>query len=300
MSYPGYTPQQGYNGPPPPSQAGYTGAPAHHHQQSQHSMPIQGFPEASPSYAGPGQFNPPTGPPQAIPSHGAAGIDTSGSAEGVQYHIHYRDSNSLLSLRLQSGVEVKAKPGSMVAMDGSVQIKGKVKFSFKKLLKGGDLSESHFTGPGEVLVAPETWGDIVPIVLDGQTTWRTGKHAFLAATIGVTREYKSQGVGKGLFSGEGLFVAEAVGRGVMFVQSIGAIFQRQLRAGEELIVDNGHLVAWTCQYKVERIQAGGILSASHTDEGLVCRFTGPGIIYIQTRNPDTLISWINEQLPARG
>ena len=129
------------------------------------------------------------------------------------------------------------------------------------------------------------------------------------------REYKSQGVGKGLctsfqvlvrlvcdahetshllVSGEGLFVAEASGRGVLFVQAIGAIFQRQLRPGEEwigtclchtscqqmshpnarlmLTVDNGHLVAWTCKYKVERIQAsGGMLSASHTDEGLVCR-----------------------------
>jgi uncharacterized protein (AIM24 family) len=55
-----------------------------------------------------------------------------------------------------------------------------------------------FTGPGEVLLAPETWGDIVPIVLDGHTTWRTGKHAFLAATGGIVREYKSQGVGKGM------------------------------------------------------------------------------------------------------
>ena len=37
-------------------------------------------------------------------------------------------------------------------------------------------------------------------------------------------------------------------------------------------VDNGHLVAWTAQYKVERIDAGGFFSASHTDEGLVCRY----------------------------
>ena len=55
-----------------------------------------------------------------------------------------------------------------------------------------------FTGPGEILIAPETWGDIVPIVLDGSAVWKTGKHAFLAATSGITREYKSQGIGKGL------------------------------------------------------------------------------------------------------
>ena len=38
------------------------------------------------------------------------------------------------------------------------------------------------------------------------------------------------------------------------------------------VVDNGHLVAWTAKYKIERINAGGFVSALHTDEGLVCRY----------------------------
>ena len=93
-----------------------------------------------------------------------------------------------------------------------------------------------------------------------------------------------------LVSGEGLFVSQAQGRGVVFVQRLGAIVQRQLGPGEQWVgecdfvlklrakshkcsqVDNGHLVAWTAQYKVERIQAGGLFSAAHTDEGLICRY----------------------------
>ncbi|RPD53046.1 DUF124-domain-containing protein [Lentinus tigrinus ALCF2SS1-6] len=204
----------------------------------------------------------------------------------------------MLYVRLQPGAEIKAKPGSMVAMDASVRIKGKLKFSMKKLLTGGEMSESIFTGPGEVLLAPETWGDIVPIHLDGQTNWSVGKDAFLACTMGVTRSTKSQGLGKALFSGEGLFVYHVNGTGVMWVQSLGAITSRTLQPGEQWIVDNGHLVAWTAQYKVERIDAGGLFSASHTDEGLVCRFTGPGIVYLQTRNPETLGAWIAEQVPS--
>ncbi len=31
---------------------------------------------------------------------------------------------------------------------------------------------------------------------------------------------------------------------------------------------------------------------------LFFRFTGPGIVYIQTRNADTLISWIQDKLPS--
>ena len=60
------------------------------------------------------------------------------------------------------------------------------------------MSESTFTGPGEVLLAPDIWGDVVPIQMDGSTPWSIGKHAFLAATSGVTKVSKSQGFGKAL------------------------------------------------------------------------------------------------------
>jgi uncharacterized protein (AIM24 family) len=107
-----------------------------------------------------------------------------------------------------------------------------------------------------------------------------GRGGFLAMSEGVVKETKSQGVGKALFSGEGLFIQRFTGRGTLFITSLGAIIQRQLRHGEQLIVDNGHLVAWTCPYSIERA-GGGLSSSMHTGEGLVCRFTGPGIVYIQ-------------------
>ncbi|CAL1707224.1 unnamed protein product [Somion occarium] len=275
MSY--HTPS-GYPGPQPAQ--GYPGAQ---------------FPSPGGGYPALGQHAP---PPQQ--SQGTAMIDTTGAFEGAQYRIDHRDSNSLLAIRLQPGYEIKGKPGSMVAMDPTVSLKGKLKFSFKKLVTGTEMSESTFAGPGEVLLAPEIWGDIVPIPMDGSTTWSIGKHAFLAATKDVKLATKSQGFGKGLFSGEGLFVRQVTGAGVLFVSSLGAVVQRRLGNGEQWIVDNGHLVAWSAKYAVERVNAGGLISAAHTDEGLVCRFTGPGVVYIQTRNPDALTGWIQEQLPSSG
>ena len=99
-------------------------------------------------------------------------------------------------------------------------------------------------------------------------------------TEGVVKETKSQGLGKAMFSGEGLFVHRASGTGIIFVASLGAIVQRQLKQGEQWIVDNGHLVAWTCPYAIER-SGGGLMSGMHAGEGLVCRFTGPGTVFIQ-------------------
>jgi len=59
----------------------------------------------------------------------------------------------------------------------------------------------------------------------------------------------------------------------------------QLADGEKYIVDNGHLVAWNTKYILERVASGGIISGLSSGEGLVCKFTGPGTVFMQTRNP---------------
>jgi uncharacterized protein (AIM24 family) len=60
-------------------------------------------------------------------------------------------------------------------------------------------------------------------------------------------------------------------------------------------------VAWSASYNIERIAAaGGLFSAAHTGEGAVCRFRGPGTVYIQTRNPQSLGHWVAAQVPTRG
>lgn len=54
--------------------------------------------------------------------------------------------------------------------------------------------------------------------------------------------------------------------------------------GEKYVVDNGHLVAWNVKYIMERVASGGIISGLSSGEGLVCKFTGPGTVFMQTRN----------------
>lgn len=262
------------------------GQPSHSGQQhqphhGQHEQPHHGHPQ----------------PPQQV---AASMTNISGNSSGIVYRIDHRDSNTLVVANISNGASLKVKPGAMVAMEGTVQIRGEVKVSFRKLFTGGEMAESIFSGFGEVLLAPDIWGDVFPINIDGHTTWKIGKDAFLACTSEVMRKNKSQGIGKGLFSGEGIFVTEVTGQGILFVQSLGAIIKRELRQGEEWVVDNGHLVAWTATYKIERIKGGGFISRAATDEGLVCRFTGPGTIYIQTRNPENLIGWIQAQMPAQS
>lgn len=184
----------------------------------------------------------------------------------------------------------------MVHMAGTVQLAGKIKFSMKKLLTGGEMSESTFTGPGKVVLGPTLFGDIIPLTIDGSRRWVIGKDAFLASTATVTKDAKAQGFSKAMFSGEDLFVYTLGGQGQAWLTSFGAVDRIELRPGEQHIVDNGHLVAWSCDYRVERM--GGSMNALKSGEGLVCRFTGPGEIFIQTRNKDEFDNYIRAHAPA--
>lgn len=90
------------------------------------------------------------------------------------------------------------------------------------------MHESVYSGSGELSLAPTLPGDIASINIDASSKWRVGKDAFLAATIDVHKEAKSQGIGKAMFSGEDLFVYNVTGQGVMWVCSFGAITRREV------------------------------------------------------------------------
>lgn len=118
--------------------------------------------------------------------------------------------------------------GAMIAMTPTITLKGQVKFSMKKLIAGGEMSHSTYTGPGELLLAPSSLGDITNIRLNGNEQWSVGRDAFLACTQGIVKEYKRQGIGKAMFSGEGLFVYKISGVGLLWITSLGAIIRKDV------------------------------------------------------------------------
>jgi uncharacterized protein (AIM24 family) len=89
-------------------------------------------------------------------SHGSL-ADVSGQFNGGSFKIDHRDTNTVLSITLSTNTVFYAQPGAMLAMSPQVTLKGKFKFSFKKMLTGGEMSQSTYTGPGEILFAPPIW-----------------------------------------------------------------------------------------------------------------------------------------------
>jgi uncharacterized protein (TIGR00266 family) len=117
------------------------------------------------------------------------------------------------------------------------------------------------------------------------------KSSYLASTQQVELDIRWEGFSEGLF-GQGLFMIKTYGDGDLFINTFGAIDKHELTTGEELIVDNFHLVAFSdsCQYNVERI--GGWKETILGGEGLVTRIRGPGTVYIQTKNLREFADWI--------
>jgi uncharacterized protein (TIGR00266 family) len=103
-----------------------------------------------------------------------------------------------------------------------------------------------------------------------------------------------QGTMRGMLSGEGLFLLTVEGSGLLLLSSFGAIHTKTLRSGEEYIVDTGHIVAFegSVGYRIEKATGRtqgvggflkGMVQSALSGEGFVCRYRGPGNIYIQTR-----------------
>ncbi|KAI1142526.1 DUF124-domain-containing protein [Hypoxylon sp. FL0543] len=228
-------------------------------------------------------------PPAAAPAQfqgAATTLDDVGTFNGGSFRISHRDCNTIITIQLAMGCPISAKPGVLIAMSPTITLKGEYKFSMKKLMaSGGEFGHSTFIGPGELLLAPSMLGDMTTIRLNGDESWSVGKDAYVASTQGVVRDYKRQGLGKAMFSGEGLWVHKISGVGLLWITSFGAIIRKELADGEKYIVDNGHLVAWNVKYVMERVASGGIMGGMASGEGLVCKFTGPGTIFLQTRNP---------------
>jgi uncharacterized protein (TIGR00266 family) len=224
----------------------------------------------------------------------------------VNYEILYPGAFPLVKVQLRQGEFLKAESDAMVSMSTSMDVEGKMEGGLLggigRMLAGEKFFFQTLTakrGPGEITLAPSTPGDIIDVDLDGSYSLVVQKDGFLAGTMGIEVSSKMQNLMQGMFSGEGFFTLKVSGKGTVFLSSYGAIHAMNLVAGEEQIVDNNHLVAWPdyMDYKIEKA-ASGWLSSFTSGEMLVCRFKGPGVVLIQTRNPKGFGEWAKNLIPG--
>jgi len=224
----------------------------------------------------------------------------------MKSEILYPGAFPMIRVELSAGETIKAESGAMVASSPTIDVESKMEGGFLGALSRKFLTGEKFffqtlraaRGAGEVLLAPTVPGEIVVIELDGLNEYLVQKDGFLAGAETVKIDSQMQSLSRGLLGGEGFFILKLSGKGTLILNSFGAIHRIELKPDQEYIVDNNHLVAWsaTTSYHVERAAAGWVASFT-SGEGFVCRFQGPGVVYIQSRNPGGFGHWIRQFIP---
>jgi uncharacterized protein (TIGR00266 family) len=209
-----------------------------------------------------------------------------------KFEILYQGAHPALKYRFNPGERIKAVSNSMITMSPSMQLEARLEGGCLSGLARLFLTQSSFffqhltageTG-GEAILGPTLNGGLAAVRMDGHTDLLGKKRSYLASTQDISVCTKFQGLIRGLFSREGFFLFRFSGKGLVFLASSGAIHYVNLAPGQEIVVDNGHLVAWSADmgYKVQKASRS-FLSSIFSGEALVCRFTGPGHLFIQTR-----------------
>ncbi len=233
--------------------------------------------------------------------------DGRGQGRGYTWEIKHPGSFALAVVNLQPEQSISAEAGAMVSMSSNIdlhsEMKGGVFGALKRAVGGESAFVSTFTaksGAGEVTFAPGAPGDVVGIEMNNQT-FMVQSSSYLAGDVSLNVDTKFGGA-KSWLGGEGLFLLQVTGNGLLLISSFGAIHRKTLRPGEQYVVDTGHLVAWEgqMQYNLRKAAKSGFFRSFLSGEGMVAEFTGPGEILIQTRNLSAFAGLLKPFFPTQS
>lgn len=241
---------------------------------------------------------PETSPVPPVPV--AAPAATEAEQPGFRFRIEGRPDYAFLTVQLPANQTLKVEASAMATMDTHLKMKTKLRGGLGRFLTGESIFVNEFTAenvPGEIGIAPGAPGDLAHVYLRGDNVIYLQNSAFVACDPRVTLETKWQGLVKGFFSGESLFLIRASGMGDLWFNTYGGLIE--LDVDGEYVVDTGNIVAFTdgLDYSISKV--GGYKSLFFSGEGLVCRFKGRGRVWIQTRTTGAFVSWAHWFRPVQ-
>lgn len=216
----------------------------------------------------------------------------------MQFSITHKPSYSMAVAYLTVGDELYAESGAFVAMNTAVSVSaflkgGVVESAKRKFLAKESLFITRFRGLAEgawVALSPAYPGDIdeVEVPPEGLVV-QPG--SYLAHTAGVKLGTEVGTLAR-IIGREGAFVVTLRGEGKALLSSYGGLQRFDLAEGQRMVVDTGHYVAsgQNVRYDVGLLE--GVTTSVLSGEGLVATLTGPGPVFIQTRSPQELNSWL--------
>jgi uncharacterized protein (TIGR00266 family) len=213
-----------------------------------------------------------------------------------------------VAIDLAPGEVVYSQTNSMCWMNDAIEMNTSTGGGFlagiRRSLSGGSLFITDFTarGDGHVAFAPRFPGTIMPLQLAPGQSLICRKETFLCAEKSVNLEIAwQQRIGAGFFGGQGFILQKVTGPGTVFLDLSGEIVERDLAAGERLLVHAGHVGVMdpTIQFDIQMVR--GFKNLLFGGEGLfLATLTGPGHVALQSMPILNLAEEIARYLPAQA
>lgn len=227
---------------------------------------------------------------------------------GMQIERRHAPSFTVSRLVLAPEETVQVESGAMMAHSDGIQMFSKaagggiMKGLKRSVLSGESFFSTTFTAPaggGWVDIAGVLPGDMTAIEIEPERPYFVARGNWMANSEGTEVTSKFGGM-KNLFGGEGGFGLQASGQGLVVLSVYGAIDAIDLQPGERVVIDTGHLVAYdlAMQFTTRRAVSGRSFQSMKSGEGLVFEFTGPGRVYLQSRNPQSFADWAAKLMPS--
>jgi uncharacterized protein (TIGR00266 family) len=219
----------------------------------------------------------------------------------------------VLEIDLQPGDKIFAETGEMSWMSAPIEMNtttqagggGGLFGAVKRAVGGGGLFMTEFTsrgGVGLVAFAAKVPGQILPIEVRPGQSYLIHRSGFTCAVEGVTVTVGFQRkLGAGIFGGEGFVMQKIGGSGHAWVELDGEVTIYDLKAGETMRVDPGHVGMFEEQVKFDITMMKGFKNMIFGGEGLfLATLTGPGRIWLQSLPLSSLASALAPYLPSHG
>lgn len=195
----------------------------------------------------------------------------------------------IVECELENGEQMITEKGSMVWMTPNMEMStvgGGVGKMLSRAFSGESMFRNIYTarGAGSITFGSSFPGRIIPLNIAPGREFILQKSAFLASesTVRLSVHFNKK-VGAGFFGGEGFIMQRLSGTGTAFVEIDGDLVERELAAGEQLVVDTGNVAGFESTVQMDIRKVPGIKNMIFGGEGIFNTvLTGPGKIWLQT------------------
>lgn len=192
---------------------------------------------------------------------------------------------------LEAGEQLITEGGGMSWMSPNIKMETTTNGGLGKAIGRAFSNEKMFQnrytsvgGNGMISIASSFPGEIKAIEINQGDEIICQKSSFLASTPGVNMSvFFRKKLSTGLFGGEGFIMQKFNGSGLLFIEIDGTPIEYDLQAGEQIVIDTGHLVMMSSSCKMDIKTISGMKNILFGGEGIFNTVVeGPGKVILQT------------------